>query len=202
MLARVHRTREQGCRLGRQDARPRRRRLPRQHGRRRRVHHGQSLRGGGSLHLLTRPICSVMQGSASEACLTIAIGARERALLTLHQQALAAAGLPPTELSEIPCDVREQYSQKLVMYGSTQTHSYVSFAATLVSPRTRSADEASTSLASARRLHRSWATVFALSRSPRPRGWHCGEMCYGRPSKRTSPRVSCVARVEQVFDGG
>lgn len=86
--------------------------------------------------VLTRPP-NVLQGSASEACLTIAVGARERALLTLHQQELAAAGLPETETSEIPPDVRERLSQRLVMYGSTQTHSIGAKAASILGHRFR-----------------------------------------------------------------
>jgi hypothetical protein len=59
------------------------------------------------------------QGSASESCLTAAIAARERALNRLYQQQgdlqVEGAGLPQT--------IRDRYAQKLVMYGSTQTHS-------------------------------------------------------------------------------
>ena len=51
------------------------------------------------------------KGSASESCLTAAMAARERALRHL-------AGS-----TDVPVSVRERYGQKLVMYGSTQTHS-------------------------------------------------------------------------------
>lgn len=66
-------------------------------------------------------------GSASESALTAAIAARERALRILatqreHEDLIAAGeeGIPGTV---VPVDVREKYGQKLVMYGSTQTHS-------------------------------------------------------------------------------
>ncbi|WVQ84115.1 hypothetical protein IAT38_006260 [Cryptococcus sp. DSM 104549] len=61
----------------------------------------------------------VILGSASEAALTAAMAARERALRVL------SGDVRPSESGDIavPDEVRQKYGQKLVMYGSTQTHS-------------------------------------------------------------------------------
>jgi len=69
-----------------------------------------------------------MKESASITCLTAATGARERTLKYLakterpssDQKALVT---DPEEAFDVPRDVREKYGQKLVIYGSTQTHS-------------------------------------------------------------------------------
>ena len=64
------------------------------------------------------------QGSASECVLTAAIAARERALRYLADHLVAAGSETGTVPgSDIPLHVRDQYGHKLVMYGSTQTHS-------------------------------------------------------------------------------
>ena len=72
------------------------------------------------------------QGSASESALTAAIGARERALRILaaqdKKQREQESSLVPhdsqgTPETSIPLHSREKWSQRLVMYGSTQTHS-------------------------------------------------------------------------------
>ena len=62
--------------------------------------------------------------------ITVAIAARERALRLLAERepadlapnghALDDGGVPG---SDVPMAIREKYGQKLVMYGSTQTHS-------------------------------------------------------------------------------
>ena len=66
-------------------------------------------------------------GSASDSLLTASIAARERALRIIasdvaHESLVAAGeeGIPGTE---VPVHVRETYGPKLVLYGSTQTHS-------------------------------------------------------------------------------
>ncbi|WVR04512.1 hypothetical protein IAU60_001516 [Kwoniella sp. DSM 27419] len=63
----------------------------------------------------------VIMGSASESAFTAAIAARERALRHLAVQ----AGAEPAAngLIDVPDEIRYQYGQKLVVYGSTQTHS-------------------------------------------------------------------------------
>jgi hypothetical protein len=70
------------------------------------------------------------RGSASESCLTVAIGARERALRIIAQQEEANTNGTFSSHSDpdlinptIPTHIRSTYTQKLVMYGSTQTHS-------------------------------------------------------------------------------
>ncbi|KIR36426.1 aromatic-L-amino-acid decarboxylase [Cryptococcus deuterogattii CA1014] len=70
----------------------------------------------------------VIMGSASEAALTAAMAARERALRILSKDDKAAAN----EDIEISEDVRKKYGQKLVIYGSTQTHSVGAKAAILL----------------------------------------------------------------------
>lgn len=86
-------------------------------------------------------------GSASESALTAAIGARERALRMLAAQdnkeqeldaALVPHGSQGVPGSSIPLHSREKWSQRLVMYGSTQTHSIgskVNLLSSLVSTR-------------------------------------------------------------------
>ncbi|GMK59733.1 hypothetical protein CspeluHIS016_0803390 [Cutaneotrichosporon spelunceum] len=63
--------------------------------------------------------------SASDMCLTAAIAARERALRVLardHHQVNGTA--TPTEgPTDVPYSVRSENTKRLVMYGSTQTHS-------------------------------------------------------------------------------
>lgn len=63
-----------------------------------------------------------IQNSASESALTAAIAARERALSILARSNNLDA-VEGGQNSEIPDAIREQYTSKLVMYGSTQTHS-------------------------------------------------------------------------------
>ncbi|OWZ66171.1 hypothetical protein AYX15_02457 [Cryptococcus neoformans] len=70
----------------------------------------------------------VIMGSASEAALTAAMAARERVLRILSKDDKAAAN----EDIEISDDVRQKYGQKLVIYGSTQTHSIGAKAAILL----------------------------------------------------------------------
>lgn len=62
------------------------------------------------------------QGSASESAVTAAMAARERALRYLTHN-LASEDSQDALRSVVPNSVRERYGQKLVMYGSTQTHS-------------------------------------------------------------------------------
>ena len=50
------------------------------------------------------------------------MAARERALRLLTQE-LDPARSQAIRGSDVPVSVRDQYGQKLVMYGSTQTHS-------------------------------------------------------------------------------
>ncbi|TXT08689.1 hypothetical protein VHUM_02817 [Vanrija humicola] len=64
----------------------------------------------------------IISGSASESALTAAIGARERALRVLTQQASNGA-LSLSDAIDVPDKRREENTAKLVMYGSTQTHS-------------------------------------------------------------------------------
>ncbi|ORY27788.1 putative aromatic-L-amino-acid decarboxylase [Naematelia encephala] len=79
-----------------------------------------SKRGGG-----------IIMNSASESALTAAMAARERSLRWLSQEGGSSeAGSVPG--SDIPLDCRQQSSQKLVMYGSTQTHSLGAKAAKLL----------------------------------------------------------------------
>lgn len=80
-----------------------------------------SLKTGGGLIL----------GSASESALTAAMAARERALRLLTQE-LDPARSQAIRGSDVPVSVRDQYGQKLVMYGSTQTHSLGAKAALLL----------------------------------------------------------------------
>ncbi|BEJ10639.1 hypothetical protein CspHIS471_0100610 [Cutaneotrichosporon sp. HIS471] len=63
--------------------------------------------------------------SASDMCLTAAIAARERALRVLAREHHNANGTAtPTEgPTDIPFSVRSESTNKLVIYGSTQTHS-------------------------------------------------------------------------------
>ncbi|WWC87059.1 uncharacterized protein L201_001944 [Kwoniella dendrophila CBS 6074] len=63
----------------------------------------------------------VIMGSASDSAFTAAIAAREKALRQLSIQ----NGVKPAENGqvEIPDSIRQEYGQKLVVYGSTQTHS-------------------------------------------------------------------------------
>ncbi|ODN77468.1 hypothetical protein L202_04644 [Cryptococcus amylolentus CBS 6039] len=70
----------------------------------------------------------VIQGSASEAALTAAMAARERALRHLTHGGKQGANGD----IEVPDEVRQKYGQKLVMYGSTQTHSLGAKAAILL----------------------------------------------------------------------
>ena len=63
------------------------------------------------------------KGSASEAALTAAMAARERALRVLAIQESVTASKEPDPTIEISFNVRERYGSKLVMYGSSQTHS-------------------------------------------------------------------------------
>ena len=63
------------------------------------------------------------QGSASESCLTAAMAARERALRHLATTSAVASDADAVPGSDVPVSIREKYGQKLVMYGSTQTHS-------------------------------------------------------------------------------
>ena len=77
------------------------------------------------------------QNSASECALTAAIAARERALRHLAHAARGEAngaitGDANTERIEVSIPVRQQYTSKLVMYGSTQTHSLGAKAALLL----------------------------------------------------------------------
>ncbi|KAK4689824.1 hypothetical protein P7C73_g271, partial [Tremellales sp. Uapishka_1] len=65
----------------------------------------------------------VIMGSASESCLTAAIAARERALRRLASTASDEKPCAIVPGSDIPDTIREKYGQKLVVYGSTQTHS-------------------------------------------------------------------------------
>ncbi|GFZ46696.1 hypothetical protein JCM24511_03916 [Saitozyma sp. JCM 24511] len=64
----------------------------------------------------------IILGSASESALTAAMAARERALHRLTRS-LSPAGTAPSSGSSTPIPIREQYTQKMVIYGSTQTHS-------------------------------------------------------------------------------
>ncbi|KAJ9128354.1 hypothetical protein QFC24_000647 [Naganishia onofrii] len=97
--------------------------------------HGSSGAGGG-----------IILGSASEACLTVAVAARERCLRVLTEDAVSLNGNHVNGKSEdsvqsngistgvdgarvkatqvvIPDDLRASSTPKMVMYGSTQTHS-------------------------------------------------------------------------------
>lgn len=81
--------------------------------------HNSSGVGGGIIMVSTSPriVCfcadthsTLPQGSASEACLTVCIAARERAL-----NLLSTDGSTP--------EIRSALVQKFIMYGTTQTHS-------------------------------------------------------------------------------
>ncbi|KAK6903875.1 hypothetical protein I203_107385 [Kwoniella mangroviensis CBS 8507] len=63
----------------------------------------------------------VIMGSASDSAFTAAIAAREKALRRLSLEAGVQAG--DNGQIEIPDEIRQEYGQKLVVYGSTQTHS-------------------------------------------------------------------------------
>ncbi|KAL1405947.1 hypothetical protein Q8F55_007629 [Vanrija albida] len=61
-------------------------------------------------------------GGIISSALTAAIGARERALRVLTRQASGGA-LSLDDAIDVPAQLREENTPKLVMYGSTQTHS-------------------------------------------------------------------------------
>ncbi|WVQ97896.1 hypothetical protein IAU59_005013 [Kwoniella sp. CBS 9459] len=63
----------------------------------------------------------IIMGSASESAFTAAMAARERALRQISRE----TGVQEAENGQIqvPDEIRNEYSQKLVVYGSTQTHS-------------------------------------------------------------------------------
>lgn len=71
------------------------------------------------------------QESASITCLTAATGARERTLKYLARREAGKKEVPG-EAFDVPQDVREKYGQKLVIYGSTQTHSIAKKAAVIL----------------------------------------------------------------------
>ncbi|RSH83885.1 hypothetical protein EHS25_005500 [Saitozyma podzolica] len=73
----------------------------------------------------------IILGSASESALTAAMAARERALHRLTRS-LSPADAAQTSGSSTPIPIREQYTQKMVIYGSTQTHSLGAKAALLL----------------------------------------------------------------------
>lgn len=122
------------------------------------VFHGQSGIGGGIIlvslqsrrTVVAHLILEVLQGSASEACLTVAVAARERCLRILvekqvtekapivnghvKEDSLASAGgagittgvdggRVKARQVVIPEALRAASTPKMVMYGSTQTHS-------------------------------------------------------------------------------
>jgi aromatic-L-amino-acid decarboxylase len=69
-----------------------------------------------------------MKESASITCLTAATGARERTLRYLAKAERSMSiqdksATNPEEVFDVPQAIREKYGQKLVIYGSTQTHS-------------------------------------------------------------------------------
>lgn len=66
------------------------------------------------------------QGSASEACLTYAVAAREAALARITKSETGSELEKGSPLS-VPAEIRARSTPKLVMYGSTQTHSYIFF---------------------------------------------------------------------------
>jgi len=70
------------------------------------------------------------QESASITCLTAATGARERTLKYLARQASSKEATG--EAFDVPQEIREKYGQKLVIYGSTQTHSIAKKAAVIL----------------------------------------------------------------------
>ncbi|KAI9635328.1 putative aromatic-L-amino-acid decarboxylase [Dioszegia hungarica] len=76
---------------------------------------------GKEFHLEQGSGGGVILNSASEAALTAAIAARETALreLTSSEPGSTVSG----GTFDVPDDLRAKYSPKLVMYGSTQTHS-------------------------------------------------------------------------------
>lgn len=63
------------------------------------------------------------QESASLVCLTAATAARERTLRYLTRRNTKKDDIADGEAFDIPLSIREEYGQKLVIYGSTQTHS-------------------------------------------------------------------------------
>jgi aromatic-L-amino-acid decarboxylase len=69
-----------------------------------------------------------LQGSASEACLTAAVTAREKALRVLEQQTTSQQN---GGLATISQATRSEWTSKLVMYGSTQTHRYANYCTSL-----------------------------------------------------------------------
>jgi aromatic-L-amino-acid decarboxylase len=73
------------------------------------------------------------QESASITCLTAATGARERTLRYLAKsEAGDKAVINSNEAFDVPQEIREKYGQKLVIYGSTQTHSIAKKAAVIL----------------------------------------------------------------------
>lgn len=56
-------------------------------------------------------------------CLTAAVAARERTLRYLARQESYSSVKDGEEAFDVPKGIREDYGQKLVVYGSTQTHS-------------------------------------------------------------------------------
>lgn len=74
----------------------------------------------------------VLLGGASEAALTVAIAARERALRALAEQ--------HPESAADPVGWRASMLPKLVMYGTTQTHSIAAKAAMMLGLRFRALD--------------------------------------------------------------
>jgi aromatic-L-amino-acid decarboxylase len=62
------------------------------------------------------------QNSASEAALTAAISAREFALRELTASE-PGSNIARDDVLEVPAELRANYSPRMVMYGSTQTHS-------------------------------------------------------------------------------
>lgn len=100
--------------------------------------HVSSKKGGGIIMVSIRPLFTarrsrveLLQATASESALTAAMAARERALQVLAKQHAAESSesngdgseTPKPPGSDVPNHIREKYGQKLVMYGSTQTHS-------------------------------------------------------------------------------
>ncbi|WRT64926.1 uncharacterized protein IL334_001866 [Kwoniella shivajii] len=63
----------------------------------------------------------VIMGSASDSAFTASIAARERALRVLSSQ--KGVERSANGQIDIPDSIRQEYGQKLVVYGSTQTHS-------------------------------------------------------------------------------
>ncbi|CDZ97260.1 aromatic-l-amino-acid decarboxylase [Phaffia rhodozyma] len=77
----------------------------------------------------------VIMGSASEACLTVAVAARERYFEILTEKAVQIEKLDNDDVlgkATIKQVLRERKSQKLTIYGSTQTHSIGSKAAKIL----------------------------------------------------------------------